>query len=302
MLKIAHIVNPVKVAKNNQLFPVQVITFESMKLAKTQTNITDLELIQCCTCYDEDKEVIPPYFQKLSNLTRSVSDINSELEGRKLPLIKDILSKTTEIENVDYIIYTNVDIALMPFFYKAVYEYIMEGHDFIAINRRRLENKYTSVNELTKMYAELGKSHPGFDCFIFKQSLLEKLHLDGICVGVPFLEVSLLHNLLAFSNNPKIIFDKHLSFHIGMNVLGFKKDEYYFHNRASYFNIIYPKIKSKFNLNKFPYSEKPFLKRMICWMLNPSIFTVDYLNLEGKNSLQKIKLTLDEIRWRILQR
>jgi hypothetical protein len=302
LLKIAHIVNPVKVAKNNQLFPVQVITFESMKLAKTQTNIADLELIQCCTCYDEDKEVIPPYFQKLSNLTRSVSDINSELEGRKLPLIKDILSKTTEIEKIDFIIYTNVDIALMPFFYDSVYEYIMEGHDFIAINRRRLENKYTSSSELTKMYAELGKSHPGFDCFIFKQSLLEKLHLDGICVGVPFLEVSLLHNLLAFSENPKIIFDKHLSFHIGMNVLGFRKDSYYRHNRQVYFSKIYPKIKSKFDLNKFPYSEKSFLKRMISWILNPSVFTVDYLNLEGKNSLQKIKLKLDEIRWRVLQR
>jgi hypothetical protein len=302
LLKIAHIVNPVKVAKNNQLFPVQVITFESMKLAKTQTNIADLELIQCCTCYDEDKEVIPPYFQKLSNLTRSVSDINSELEGRKLPLIKDILSKTTEIEKIDFIIYTNVDIALMPFFYDSVYEYIMEGHDFIAINRRRLENKYTSSSELTKMYAELGKSHPGFDCFIFKQSLLEKLHLDGICVGVPFLEVSLLHNLLAFSENPKIIFDKHLSFHIGMNVLGFRKDSYCRHNRQVYFSKIYPKIKSKFDLNKFPYSEKSFLKRMISWILNPSVFTVDYLNLEGKNSLQKIKLKLDEIRWRVLQR
>jgi hypothetical protein len=302
LLKIAHIVNPVKVAKNNQLFPVQVITFESMKLAKTQTNIADLELIQCCTCYDEDKEVIPPYFQKLSNLTRSVSDINSELEGRKLPLIKDILSKTTEIEKIDFIIYTNVDIALMPFFYDSVYEYIMEGHDFIAINRRRLENKYTSSSELTKMYAELGKSHPGFDCFIFKQSLLEKLHLDGICVGVPFLEVSLLHNLLAFSENPKIIFDKHLSFHIGMNVLGFRKDSYYRHNRQVYFSKIYPNIKSKFDLNKFPYSEKSFFKRMISWILNPSVFTVDYLNLEGKNSLQKIKLKLDEIRWRVLQR
>lgn len=273
-----------------------------MKLAKTQTNIADLELIQCCTCYDEDKEVIPPYFQKLSNLTRSVSDINSELEGRKLPLIKDILSKTTEIEKIDFIIYTNVDIALMPFFYDSVYEYIMEGHDFIAINRRRLENKYTSSSELTKMYAELGKSHPGFDCFIFKQSLLEKLHLDGICVGVPFLEVSLLHNLLAFSENPKIIFDKHLSFHIGMNVLGFRKDSYYRHNRQVYFSKIYPNIKSKFDLNKFPYSEKSFLKRMISWILNPSVFTVDYLNLEGKNSLQKIKLKLDEIRWRVLQR
>tara|TARA_B110000503_G_scaffold134370_1_gene213246 strand:- start:2063 stop:2971 length:909 start_codon:yes stop_codon:yes gene_type:complete len=302
LLKVVHIINPVNVAKNNQLFAAQLITFESMRVAISQAKISDFEIIQCCTQYPEDVEIVPSYFHKLSNLTRSVSDINSELKVRKLPLIKDILSKTTEIEKIDFIIYTNVDIALMPFFYKAVYEYIMEGHDFIAINRRRLENKYTSVNELTKMYAELGKSHPGFDCFIFKQSLLKKLHLDGICVGVPFLEVSLLHNLLAVAEKPKIIFDKHLSFHIGMNVLGFNKDSYYQHNKSIYFNKIYPNIKSKFDLNKFPYSEKSFLNRMMSWMLNPSIFTVDYLNLEGKSSLQKVKLKLDEIRWRILQR
>ena len=121
------------------------------------------------------------------------------------------------------------------------------------------------------MYAELGKSHPGFDCFIFKQPLLEKLHLNGICIGVPFLEVSLLHNLLAVAENPKIIFDKHLSFHIGMNVLGFKKDDYYFHNKTTYFTKIHPEIKNKFDITKFPYEDEKKLTRLIKWILNPSI-------------------------------
>jgi hypothetical protein len=301
-MKLLHLVNPVKVAKSHELCTAQPITFASMLNAKNYLDLDNVEVILASTQMQEDKESIPEYILQLSNLTRSVNQVNEKLSGRNLPLINDILTKANEVENVDYIIYTNVDIALMPFFYNSVHEYIMEGHDFIAINRRRLENKYTSSNELTKMYAELGKSHPGFDCFIFKQSLLKNLQLDSICVGVPFFEVSLLHNLLAFSDNPKIIFDKHLSFHIGMSVLDFNKDSYYQHNRHTYFNKIYPIIKSKFDLNKFPYSEKSFLKRTIYWMLNPSIFTVDYLNLEGKNTLQKVKLKLDEIRWRILQR
>ena len=302
MLKITHIVNPVKVAKSNELFSAQLITFESMKVAKEQANLSDFKLTLCSTQYSEDEDVVPTYFKKLSNLKRSIKEVNSKLNGRKLPLIKDILLKTNEIENNDYIIYTNVDIALMPFFYNTIHEYIKEGHDFITINRRRLENKYNAVEQLPKMYAELGKSHPGFDCFIFKQPLLEKLHLNGICIGVPFLEVSLLHNLLAVAENPKIIFDKHLSFHIGMNVLGFKKDDYYFHNKTTYFTKIHPEIKNKFDITKFPYEDEKKLNRLIKWILNPSIFTVDYLNLEGKSSLQKAKLKLDEIRWRILQR
>lgn len=106
MLKITHIVNPVKVAKSNELFVAQLITFESMKVAKEQAKISDFELTLCSTQYSEDEDVVPTYFKKLSNLKRSIKEVNSKLNGRKLPLIKDILLKTSEIENNDYIIYT----------------------------------------------------------------------------------------------------------------------------------------------------------------------------------------------------
>ena len=86
-----------------------------------------------------------------------------------------------------------------------------------------------------------------------------------------------------------------------MNVLGFKKDDYFFY-KTTYFTKIHPEIKNKFDITKFPYEDEKKLTRLIKWILNPSIFTVDYLNLEGKSSLQKAKLKLEEIRWRILQR
>ena len=301
-MKLLHLVNPVKVTKSDELYTAQPITFVSMLNAKDFTKNTAIEVVLACTQYSEDKEIIPEYLHQLSTLNRSVSDCNSALSGRKLPLLKDILSKSKEIENVDYIIYTNVDIGLMPYFYDAVASYINKGNDAVIINKRRLTSNFNQVEQLPEIYANLGKSHPGFDCFFFKASLLEKLLLDDICVGVPFSGVSLLHNLVAFSENPLILKDSHLTFHIGMNVLGFKKDLYYQHNKSIYFNKIYPNIKSKFDLNKFPYAEKTALKRMMSWILNPSIFTVDYLNLEGKSSIQKMKLKLDEIRWRILQR
>lgn len=301
-MKLLHLVNPVKVTKSPELYTAQPITFASMLNAKDFTKNTAIEVVLACTQYSEDKEIIPEYLHQLSNLNKSVTDCNSALSGRKLPLLKDILSKSKEIENVDYIIYTNVDIGLMPYFYDAVASYINKGNDAVIINKRRVTSNFNQVEQLPEIYANLGKSHPGFDCFVFKASLLEKLLLDDICVGVPFSGVSLLHNLVAFSENPLILKDSHLTFHIGMNVLGFKKDLYYQHNKYIYFNKIYPNIKSKFDLNKFPYAEKTALKRMMSWILNPSIFTVDYLNLEGKSSIQKMKLKLDEIRWRILQR
>jgi hypothetical protein len=152
------------------------------------------------------------------------------------------------------------------------------------------------------MYADLGKSHPGFDCFVIKTELLNKFILGNICVGISFLEAALVHNIFSFAKNPLYIPDAHLTFHIGMDVLVPRNNDFYKHNRTEFFDNIYPKLKPHFELKKFPYGTLPFPKRAIKWMLNPSIFTRNYLNLEGKNTWQKIKARLDEVRWRILQK
>jgi len=295
-------VNPVKVPERHELYTAQPITFASIDNAKNFTTKSNVEIVVASTQYSEDKTVIPINILQLSDLTRTVNDINANLSSRKFPLIQDILNKSKEVEGTDYLIYTNIDIGLMPYFYNTIIGYIEKGHDAIIVNKRRLVADYNNVNQLPDIYADAGKSHPGFDCFIFKSELLEKFVLNDICVGVPFLGVSMFHNLVAHSQNPLIITNAHLTFHIGMNVLGFKKDEYYLHNKTTYFTKIHPEIKNKFDLSKFPYTDEKKLNRLIKWILNPSIFTVDYLNLEGKSSLQKAKLKLEEIRWQILQR
>lgn len=279
---------------------MQPITFESMRVAKNFSSHKDAISLYT-TQFEEDLPIIPNYFQILSNLKRSVLDIDTNLKKRKLPLIKDILEKLKETD-ADHFIYTNADIALMPQFYDLVGTYISMGHDAIVINRRRLNKEYNTIKDLPLMYSDLGRSHPGFDCFIFHKDLLDKFVLGNICIGVPFMEVTLIHNLFSFAKNPILIDDAHLTFHIGSDVLDFKKDTFYDHNRNEFFRQIQPEIKQYFSIKKFPYGTLPLHKRMIKWVLNPSLFTINYLNLEGKNVLQKLKIVLDEIRWRILQR
>lgn len=254
------------------------------------------------TQYEEDKSIIPTEFTQLSNLNRSVLDINTSLSGKKLPLIADILSKLKEAQDHDYVIFTNMDIALMPYFYDTVFKLLDEGHDALVINRRRLSHNYSKIEELPLMYADLGKSHPGFDCFVFKNSLLEKFILDEICVGISFLEATLIHNMFSFADNPLYLPDQHLTFHIGMDVLVPRNNAFYKHNRRCFFDKIQPHLKPYFDLKKFPYNGLSLPKRAFKWMLNPSLFTRNYLNLEGKNLFQRTKAKLDEIRWRILQR
>lgn len=301
MPKIAHIINPVKVPESNELYIAQPITFQSILNAKNFS--THKENVEIYTVqFEEDKPIIPKEFQQLSNLSRSILDVNAHLKKRKLPLISDIFEKFKEIEDADYFLFTNVDIAVMPSFYDSLFHYIEQGHDVVVINRRRISRKYKSVNELPQMYADLGKSHPGFDCFLMHKNLLNKLILGNICVGISFLETTLVHNLFSFAENPLFVPDAHLTFHIGMEVLVPRQNAFYDHNKNEFFKHIHPQLKPYFSIKKFPYGSLPIYQRVIKWMLNPSIFTLNYLRLEGQNIFQKTKAYLDEIRWRILQK
>ncbi len=277
----------------------QPITLESIRQAKLFAG-TDSAITLYATHFEEENLNLPSEFRNLTNLSRSVLDFNPKLLGRKLPLIVDILAKADEMEEFDYLLFSNMDIGLMPSFYVSVQQYIQQGHDAIVINRRRLSKKYTSVSQLPEIYADLGLSHPGFDCFVIKKELLPKFILDTICVGIPFLEASLVHNIIAFSTRPKWVMDAHLTFHIGLDVLSEKrlKDPFYWHNRHVFFENIYPKLKAQLRLENYPYVLLPWHKRALKWIMNPSLFTKDLGELETRS----IRTYLNEWRWRFLQR
>lgn len=317
-MKIAHIINPVKVNENSDLFYAQPITFESMLQAKAYCQIS--KNVQLFTIqYEEDREIILKGFIVLPNLTRSVLDINSNLKKRKLPLIKDILSALATNTDADYYIYTNADIGLLPNFYDKIIEEINNGFDAIIINRRRIKAKYFEVSDLENIYKDKGKSHPGFDCFVFHKSLLQKFVLDEICVGIPFLGVSLAYNIFTFAKKPLYIPDKYLTFHIGTDVLPKRNNEFYIHNFNSFFFKIKPNLKPFFKLEKFPYAGKYLLIQALKWFLNPSLNFRDFLEMKfpvffkeknytakirynKEDKLYKIKSFINEIRWFLLQR
>lgn len=272
-----------------------------MLRAKAQAKYSE-QIDLCTTQYEEDKTIIPKEFRVLSNLDKSVLDLGKNLQNRKLPLIADIITKAQVETQGDYLIYTNADIGLMPYFYDFVFDKISEGYDALVINRRRLKSSYQSVDDLPEIYADMGLSHPGFDCFVFRRELVDKMILGDICVGISFIGVALAHNLFTLAENPLYVDDQHLTFHIGTQVLVPRKNAFYSHNRSEFFDKVFPALKPAMRLEKFPYALLSWPKRMLKWMLNPSLFTSNYLDLEGQSFRQKCKTRLDEIRWRILQR
>jgi hypothetical protein len=298
-MKLAHIINPVKPPVSSDLGIVQPVTFESIRIAhQFADGRTDVELYSIS--YTEDHEIIPPIFKMLPDLTRSVLDLGQFTRPRKYPIMMDVFKALYEASDADYLIFTNMDIALMPQFYAVVSEILKDGYDALLINRRGISTQYKSVAQLPLMYSEYGHPHPGFDCFIFRRELVNKFQLENICVGVSYSEVALVHNFIAFAEKLKLVDDLHLTFHIGTEVMPPLDPEYYGHNRNEYEKKIYPRIKPLLNIRKFPYALLPFHKRILKWMLNPSFRTHQVLEMEGKGFLRRLKYKLDAVRFRML--
>ncbi len=305
MISITHIINPVNATEGSELFIAQPIVFESMRKAKAFAENVDVKLFSAQ--YAEDSEVVPDYFQKTENLENSILPIAIGINGKKkLPLIKDILSRIYETPiaigaTAEYFIYTNTDIIVLPQFYETVAKIIEQGYDAFIINRRRIPKVYNSVNDLPFIYSDIGKSHPGFDCFIFKRELFPKFILGEICVGIPFVEATMMHNLFAHAEKCKLFDDLHLTTHIGMNVMPKRDEEYYLHNRKE-FEKIKRELMPLLSVKKMPYSEDPFLLRTFKKGLNPAVFTMMNLELEKKSVGEKIRFLWNELRFRLLKK
>lgn len=300
MIRIAHIINPVNAAEGTELHIAQPIVFQSMqKAALDAAGVADVKLYS--TQYPEDHIIIPEYLQVLPDLHRSVMDTNSFETKKKLPLIADILQALYDNSDADYLVFTNSDIILMPYFYQTIAAYIKAGHDSLIINRRRIPRKYDKPEQLPLIYAEVGMSHPGFDCFVFHRGLYEKMLLGHICIGIPFIGVSLAHNLMAFSQNLKILDKEHLTVHLGMEVMPARNPEYYWHNRNE-FNKILKELKPHLSNSKLPYAEQGLIKRVLKRALNPSVFTGLSTEMEIKGFWNKLKYRLNNIRFQLLQR
>ncbi len=155
--KIAHIISPAIVNKSSDLFVAQPITFETMKiaqkLAQEQVDVT----LYYAKFFDESISM-PEEFRATRDLERSILDIATFEHKRKLPLLKDILDRLYEVASeAEYLIYTNVDIALMPQFYLVINELIEKGYDAFIINKRIISKTYQSVLDIPLMYSEIGK-------------------------------------------------------------------------------------------------------------------------------------------------
>ena len=225
MLSIAHIINPVIVPENFDLFAAQPITFETMRRARaTARDVADVALLSAQ--FPEDRPLVPDYFVATPDLERSALDLGEFKIPRKLPLIKDVLDRLYEYTpHADFLVYTNVDIALMPNFYTAVEQYIDQGLDALVINRRTIPSHHQGIDAIPLMYAQVGEPHPGYDCFVFRRDLYPKFELGNLFIGAPHVGKTLRINLYCNAEGYKRFKNLHLTFHLGNDQV-WRSDKY----------------------------------------------------------------------------
>jgi hypothetical protein len=279
--RVTHIINPFCAPKGSDLEYAQPITFETMRRAKENAQeIIEIELL--AATYPEDEKMVPGYFKKASFLKESVLDHEDFHKRIKLPLIREILQKAIHETSSDFIIYSNVDIGLYPDFYTRLNTLLNEGHDALIINRKRIEPLYTEIKDLEKILLQEGKSHPGFDCFVFHRNLFEKMELGNICIGVPFIEISFSQNLFHLAKNFKLIETDNYTFHIGMEIFKKRAPKEYFNYNKKEFRKLIKKLDPVLKSKNLPYSHQWLVIRLIKQGLHPCIPIKLALKLEWK--------------------
>jgi hypothetical protein len=192
--------------------PVQDAVVTSMGEAAADGGVT-LVNVQAAT----DPELTPPSFVRAPELTRSVADLKAFASPRPLPLLFDILDRAAEFAGPDdYIIYTNADICLRPYFYRCIRDLIAHGFDAITVNRRTIGDRarYPVCSSLA--LAETGLDHRGFDCFVFPKVAYTDYVRSQTCIGRGGgMARSLLYNMVARAEYMVMLKNVALTYHFG---------------------------------------------------------------------------------------
>ena len=276
MIRLLHIVNPVARPTSDPLGYAQEISFVSMIEARRLVP-RGLQVVSAAAYYDDEKVDGLDFFTYRFLLSRSVYDVERLPLYRRLPLIADIMAFAKTVP-ADYYLYTNIDISLQPHFYSFLWPYLLSGYEGLIVNRRRIPRLRGSYSDLSSYSSRWGRSHPGFDCFLMSASVVERLVLGKICIGVPFVGVAMAHNIFAHARPWRLFTREDLTFHIGTEIYKPQLHSYYWHNRRQFFKKVRPKLWPLLSAKELPYGREIWWKKYWYWGLNPSLFV--YMNMK----------------------
>ena len=165
---------------------------------------------------ETETDLTPEGFLRAGNIDRTVMDLASFKRPRPLPLLFDVLERGAELAAPDdFIIYTNADICLRPYFYRCIRDLIALGFDAITVNRRTVGDRRQFPESSSLVFAETGLDHRGFDCFVFRKSAFDTYVRNHACLGIGDVARGLLYNLVARAKAMVMLKNVALTYHFG---------------------------------------------------------------------------------------
>lgn len=246
-MRIGHIVN-VYDSDNPDTILTQHVTLQSLLDArKNLKHPIDIKILTCK--HVSDYFSVPSGIEFTEPLTRYAHELYTELPNtKKLPFLRDILGRGVSAHELDYYIYSNVDIGAYPNFYNVIFNLIDEGYDGACINRTTLPDQIDGDSVTTVNYKNLlsepGKKHGGADCFLFSsygRYCLSKL--GNIFVGYPPIGAIMLEWVRQISKNFVWLKEKGNTFHLGDDREWKKPNDYEPVNKAEGLKL-YPNYNS----------------------------------------------------------
>ena len=215
-----HIVNPFSAGPGSQAQAMQALTFAAMQQAAdcVEGNPTDGAVRQDvrfrAAAMPGDIDFAKRFFPDTVPLSRSILDVRTFEVPRPLPLLFDLIEAALG-DDVDTIIFTNVDILPLPHFYAAISRLLDYGFDMLVINRRTIDAACPDPSLLSLLFADCGRRHEGHDCFVLSVAAIRRFIRTNACVGAAAVMRGLIYNMVASATRMLILTDVHLTCHLG---------------------------------------------------------------------------------------
>lgn len=233
-----HLINPFPCPDTSEHGIASKITYESLRRAVELAQDHGIRVEVNALVLPGDEDAVKPPATLAGYLERTIQDVRPLVPKRSFPLIADLLRLGASASQCDYVIFTNMDIAVQPGFYRELDDIITRrftpGVPF-AIYRRNIPGHYDRIEQLPEMYAQarVGQIAYGYDCFVFPKSYVAQLDLGNSCIGAAHFDYLLFIALDAASGfRSGRVNDLPLTFHIGNDIAWSSQIDYIEHNLA----------------------------------------------------------------------
>lgn len=235
-ISFCHIINPFPCPETTEHGIASRITYASLREATDAARRQGMHIEVNALVLPGDEVAIQPPARPAGQLKRTVQDVRTLSPKRPFPLIADILELGAQSTECEYLIFTNMDIAVQPDFYLQLQELVEKrfapGTPF-TIYRRNIPNHYNRIDQLPEMYAQAqsGQLAYGYDCFVFPRAYVSDLDLGNTCIGAAHFDYLLFIALDAASGfKSSRVNDRPLTFHIGNDIAWSSQINYIEHN------------------------------------------------------------------------